>query len=187
MGGAVAVGAPMSTPLPRVPDPSVVWWEVGAAPPAITADRARRWRMVRHVLLPLGTAAFAGVAGFAAIVTWPGATAWSLTARVGLFLGVAILVGVAEYFYSIYILERLLRANTTLEIRQLALGTLGLWIAPYSGPMFEVPYDRVSISAVPLAEGWREGWIHGGEVGTSRFLVPAVVADGLSRANPKRP
>ncbi|MCI4351989.1 MAG: hypothetical protein L3K14_01180 [Thermoplasmata archaeon] len=94
-----------------------------------------------------------GFAGFAAVNVWPGASSWPFTVKMELFLGIAIPVGVAEFFINRCIIPLLARASL-LRVRRVAIFDGKLYLDQFSGASTERPLKQVSVSKEAIAGGW---------------------------------
>jgi hypothetical protein len=160
--------------------PAVEWMEVGEPPATIGQEAAERMRRMLPAFSLLGGFLFGGLAGWAAIVLWPGATSWSFPRTDELFLAVGIPVGVADFFATRWMVPWL-AAQSLLHVRRLSVFGGQLRVEPTTGTSFEVPVRQVRVSESPVVDGWYSVRIVDGKVSPA-FYVPGSVAVRLAEA-----
>lgn len=156
------------------------WMDVGEPPAAVEEWRRARMKTFRRVSSVVGGFGIGGLAGYLGFLLWPGTAGWTLTTRVELFLGVAVVVGVTEFFVSGRLADWVSTASL-LKVRRVAVAGTKLRIERISGTTFEWPLKRVYTSPREVAAGWHAVSLAAGRV-TMTFYAPGLVASTIANA-----
>jgi hypothetical protein len=179
-----ATGISVSKTAGALPLGSLSWVEVGEPPASIAAWRAARFKRLAPIIGAIGGVLIGGVGGFAVATIWPGALGWTLTSRFELFLGVALPVGVAEYFTNQWLLAYVANA-TNLHVRRLAVFNARVYLELSSGGTLDRPLMEARVSHAPIADGWFSVSLPAGRTSLT-FYVPGPVA-ALLTSGVRRP
>jgi hypothetical protein len=158
----------------------MTWLDVGEPPASVAAWRAARAKRIGPITGAIGGPLIGGVAGFSVATLWPGALGWSLTARVEVFLGVAIPIAIAEFIFMVWFIRWLANA-TNLHARQLAVSSGQIHVVLTSGRAIDRSISDVTVSTDPVADGWFEVSLPSGD-GSVSFFVPGPVAAVITAA-----
>jgi hypothetical protein len=158
----------------------LAWLDVGEPPAAVAAWRAARANRIGPIAGAIGGPLIGVLAGFSVLSVWPGVLGWSLTVRVELFLGVAVPIAIAEFFFNVWFIRWLANA-TNLRVRQLAVSAGQLHLVLTTGRAIDRAASEVSVSPEPIAGGWYQVSLPSGD-GTTSFFVPGSVAAVLTAA-----
>jgi hypothetical protein len=164
-----------TTPAPHTSAPPLYWIEVGEPPVEVDEWRAARLRKVRLISSVSGGVLLGGLAGFAGVTVWPGAMTWSFRTEAGLFLSIAIPVGIFEFFFSRWFLGWYARVSV-LHVRRLAIFDGKLHIEQVSGRTSQWPLKQIWVSKDPVGGGWYSVGLAAGRASLSIYVPPLVAA-----------
>ena len=180
----------MPTERATAPPASLNWVEIGNRPPELERWRDVRFQAFRRYGGVLGGILIGGLAGLVAVVVWASPMSWSLTQDLGVWVVVAIPVGIAEFFVFGWLLGVIVRASTY-DVRRVAISGDRLYVEQASGRTFNEAVAKFRVSTKAVAGGWYAVSLPGGRSSTT-FYVPGLVAESIVAArtggvSPSRP
>jgi hypothetical protein len=172
--------AGLQFPIGSAPTPVINWIEIPEPPAEIKAWREARVNRLVPIFATMSAVLIGLVGAFAAVTEWRGTSNWSVTLETERFVIIALVIGVADFFFSRYFLRWIMNA-TNLHVRRLAISEGKLCLEMISGDRWNPPLKNAIVSPEAIAGGWFSVTIPAGRTAASCF-VPGPVASTIRAA-----
>lgn len=182
--GELSIEGPLVEGSYGFPGDSKAWLDVGEPPPEVEASSRARLKKARSLGSTLSGVLVGGLAGVAALTTWPGALSWPIAQESELYAVFAVPVGVASFAGNWWMIPRYARA-TPMPVRRVALSEGKLYMEEASGRTSDASIYRVGLSTEPIARDWYAVTLFTPRP-PRRFYVPTQVASAIRAARNRR-